>query len=859
MVPKRVPLAVAGLVLAAMPAAGQRLAPAEFARSIVTAAVQVPGAGLEYRVEPVAGVTIVGPSSGLTAAGGLVVSLRTDRPFAAGRQQLAVVRVGGRSVPVIVDVALSRGLSMSVPARLDLRPGVRDSVVGVVRNRGNTPERVQVAARAGPGIRVAGARALELAAGDTARVAIPVTAERSATGGQIVVEARSGDVSARSVVAVAMAPASAAGLPVTVQGIAGAEGACLSVRAEAGWGDSVRVRLSVGPRPPAGLSQVFWAPEPRALSVTGPRWGLAVGEVRATGTPVQPSVSGTGLQARWRGAGGWALSAAVARPAARKDFAATGLDAVLRAERPFGGARLVAGAASVAGAWGDRIAVFTVGARSGAAQGAAWSGDVGVAAADGAATPVGRLAGRVAGPYLRGEWEIERSGAARRTTLAVLERVAGGIDAGGRAVSAFAYGSAAREGAGGETIGSSESASLGVRLQGGGARLELRGGLQGSDRGVLAEPWSAAVGGSAVRFTVGRTLTLGLGYDHAWSAAGEQSYARASVDWLSRRGSVGLQAERGSPVSPFWLPPSWHVRLGGQWRGDVWSAAVSAGIEEGAGGWRPSGVGEAGWRARSDTELLVGARRFAWSERPLELFVGVRQRVGLRVAARQQEMRGKFGELVVRIAFGSVPAGAVESVARGAVRLRLPDGGVVEAAVVDGRVVFSALAPGRYEIEHVAPVDATRKVETASAVVQVVSGRSIEVVVAAAYLPRAMTIVQLDAGGATAPGPPRPARVRGGGSCGALVPAPEVEAAITRQVVVPGMSEVEVACVLGAAAVRRAVGEWVYLFYGCPRRCAYGDVVFLRSGRVVTAYLRSPARRFEGPAPATALARSVGR
>jgi hypothetical protein len=86
-----------------------------------------------------------------------------------------------------------------------------------------------------------------------------------------------------------------------------------------------------------------------------------------------------------------------------------------------------------------------------------------------------------------------------------------------------------------------------------------------------------------------------------------------------------------------------------------------------------------------------------------------------------------------------------------------------------------------------------------------------------------------------------------------------VEAAITRRVVVPGMNEAEVVCVLGAAAVRRAAGDWTYLFYGCPRRCAYDDVVFLRSGRVVTAFLRSPGRHFEGPAPATALARSVDR
>ncbi|MDQ3556917.1 MAG: outer membrane protein assembly factor BamE, partial [Gemmatimonadota bacterium] len=72
-----------------------------------------------------------------------------------------------------------------------------------------------------------------------------------------------------------------------------------------------------------------------------------------------------------------------------------------------------------------------------------------------------------------------------------------------------------------------------------------------------------------------------------------------------------------------------------------------------------------------------------------------------------------------------------------------------------------------------------------------------------------------------------------------------------------GMSEAEVRSAFGAPALTRTSGEWSYLFYrnACTPRCGSDDVVFLRDGAVVTAVLRTPARRFSGPAASPALAR----
>jgi hypothetical protein len=86
---------------------------------------------------------------------------------------------------------------------------------------------------------------------------------------------------------------------------------------------------------------------------------------------------------------------------------------------------------------------------------------------------------------------------------------------------------------------------------------------------------------------------------------------------------------------------------------------------------------------------------------------------------------------------------------------------------------------------------------------------------------------------------------------------PAVREGMRRGVVVPEMSEEEVVCLLGRPPVRRAAGEWTYVFYArpCPPTgiCDYDDVVFLRRDRVVTAFLRGGGRRYEGPTPNSVL------
>ncbi len=71
----------------------------------------------------------------------------------------------------------------------------------------------------------------------------------------------------------------------------------------------------------------------------------------------------------------------------------------------------------------------------------------------------------------------------------------------------------------------------------------------------------------------------------------------------------------------------------------------------------------------------------------------------------------------------------------------------------------------------------------------------------------------------------------------------------------PGMTAEQVRSAFGPPAVVRDAGDWRYLFYTnrCLPRCGSDDVVFLRGDEVVAAVLRSPRRRFAGPAPSAAL------
>ncbi|HEU0015450.1 MAG TPA: hypothetical protein VFQ45_17300 [Longimicrobium sp.] len=63
-----------------------------------------------------------------------------------------------------------------------------------------------------------------------------------------------------------------------------------------------------------------------------------------------------------------------------------------------------------------------------------------------------------------------------------------------------------------------------------------------------------------------------------------------------------------------------------------------------------------------------------------------------------------------------------------------------------------------------------------------------------------------------------------------------------------GMTPDQVRAAFGTPATVRVAGEWAYWFYhnGCPVRCGSDDVVFFRGDRVVSAVLRTRARRFTG-------------
>jgi hypothetical protein len=73
--------------------------------------------------------------------------------------------------------------------------------------------------------------------------------------------------------------------------------------------------------------------------------------------------------------------------------------------------------------------------------------------------------------------------------------------------------------------------------------------------------------------------------------------------------------------------------------------------------------------------------------------------------------------------------------------------------------------------------------------------------------------------------------------------------ALAQSTIAPGMTTEQVRDRFGAPATTRAQGDWSYWYYhnGCPVRCGSDDVVFFKNGRVVTAVLRTPRRRYAGP------------
>jgi hypothetical protein len=84
--------------------------------------------------------------------------------------------------------------------------------------------------------------------------------------------------------------------------------------------------------------------------------------------------------------------------------------------------------------------------------------------------------------------------------------------------------------------------------------------------------------------------------------------------------------------------------------------------------------------------------------------------------------------------------------------------------------------------------------------------------------------------------------------------------ALGQTTISPGMSTQQVRDRFGAPATTRTQGDWAYWYYlnGCPVRCGSDDVVFFQNDRVVAAVLRTPRRRFAGPAADDALNAAAG-
>jgi hypothetical protein len=77
--------------------------------------------------------------------------------------------------------------------------------------------------------------------------------------------------------------------------------------------------------------------------------------------------------------------------------------------------------------------------------------------------------------------------------------------------------------------------------------------------------------------------------------------------------------------------------------------------------------------------------------------------------------------------------------------------------------------------------------------------------------------------------------------------------------IAPGQTMDEVRGALGPPNVVREADGWTYFFYTnrCLPRCGTDDTVFFREGRVVSAVLHAPSRRYSGPAAAAALGRET--
>jgi hypothetical protein len=236
--------------------------------------------------------------------------------------------------------------------------------------------------------------------------------------------------------------------------------------------------------------------------------------------------------------------------------------------------------------------------------------------------------------------------------------------------------------------------------------------------------------------------------------------------------------------------------------------------------------------------------------------------------------------LRVTVAFAEQEDGALERAPRGTVLVR-GRSFEIRAPLAGGRAMLEAIPPGWYELEHTPPSDHRRKHPAPIARVLVGEGDTAHAAITAAYLPLRLEVANLSAGEAI---PPRAAEVVPDSGDAAGQPAEPPAVAAQREpvpasaptaapaapdagvapgiacgartesprAVRPGMSEAEVECILGPPRRVSRRGEWFYWSYvrsPGPAGGRYDDLVIFRNAKVVTAILREPGRRYDGPPP----------
>jgi hypothetical protein len=667
------------------PLAGQGAAPAAFARRVVTVAVDVGAAGREYRVAMTGGVTLVGAAAGTSAGRTVFVSVHLPAGLHAGRRTVAHVIVARDTLPVVVDVPEVRRLVLRTTGRpMAMRWGARDSVVAWLVNAGNVPESASLVVRAGPNVRAESIPRADVAPGDSARVVVRVVSSGGAPAGGLTLVARAGALQAGATVRYTTSEMRT-GTPVELQVLGGTDRPRWSARVEHVVRDSIRVRLDVGDRAPAGLGRILGGNDPRALSVSAPGWGLSAGEVHYSSSVLEPSLNGVGMMARWGRSHGWLIQGAAVAGGVE------GSGGAVAAGSWYGTTRVELGFASggLAGSPGERFSVIRVGTQVGPpGNGFRWGADAGLAQIGGRYLGVGRLNGELAAGPLRAQAAVMRTpvvgfgaGSVTETATAAARLDAGNLQVFARARVSAADG--AGWAAGGLTRGLliRRDATGGLRVQRGRGSLEVLAGLRRSEGPAAYSNWAAGVGGVSLQVPLSRAVRLGAVHDHTWTFSGSErpDETRVKLDWSLPAGVVWLQgasATRGL---------GWQLSGGADVQQDRIGLSVSGSLLAPSGG-RPRGAasGEASWRIRGNT-LLLGLREQPWGNAGPEVYVGVRLRVGVALPTLRADtgsVLARSGSLVIHVAFTVHREGALELVPRGSVRLRLPAGGEVSVPLL---------------------------------------------------------------------------------------------------------------------------------------------------------------------------------